>query len=83
MPLHRLLNPMRSLRARFALVIGGSGLALALLSALVVDSIQRTQLTEQQGRAMRREAELISRNVSSALRQRLRQLQDTDRKSVV
>lgn len=77
MPLHRLLNPTRSLRARFALVIGGSGLALALLSAVVVDSIQRTQLTEQQGRAMRREAELISRNVSSALRQRLSQMQDT------
>lgn len=77
MPLHRLLNPARSLRARFALVIGGSGLAMALLAALVVDGIQRTQLTEQQGRAMRREAELISRNLSSALRQRLRQLQDT------
>lgn len=71
------LNPRRSLRARFALLIGGSGLALALLSAAVVDRTQRDQLTELHGQAMRREALLISRALDAALQQRLQQLQDT------
>lgn len=71
------LNPRRSLRARFALLIGGSGLTLALLSAAVVDRTQRGQLTELHGQAMRREALLISRTLDSALQQRLQQLQDT------
>jgi hypothetical protein len=71
------LNPRRSLRARFALLIGSSGLALALVSAAVVDRTQRAQLTELHGQAMRREALLIGRALDSALQQRLQQLQDT------
>ncbi|MBZ8140822.1 histidine kinase [Rubrivivax gelatinosus] len=71
------LDPRRSLRARFALILGASGLALALLTAAVVAIVQRGQLTEQQGQAMRREALLLARVLDGALRQRLDQLQAT------
>ncbi|MBK1713110.1 histidine kinase [Rubrivivax gelatinosus] len=71
------LDPRRSLRARFALILGASGLALALLTAAVVAIVQRSQLTEQQGQAMRREALLLARVLDGALRQRLDQLQAT------
>ncbi|MEK8052943.1 ATP-binding protein [Ideonella sp. DXS22W] len=76
-PLAALLHPRRSLRARFALLIGGSGIALALLSAGLVEHTQRAQLTTQHGQAMRREALLLARTLDNALRQRLQQLQDT------
>ena len=71
------LNPRSSLRARFALLIGGSGLALALLTASVVDGYQRAQLVDLQGQAMRREALLLGRALDVALQQRLQQLRDT------
>lgn len=75
--LPRWLDPRRSLRARFALILGGSGLALALLTAAVVGHVQRGQLVEQQGQSMRREALLLARTLDGALRQRLEQLQAT------
>ncbi|MDT7838865.1 sensor histidine kinase [Aquabacterium sp. OR-4] len=71
------LSPRRSLRARFALLIGASGLALALLSALVLERTQRAQLTELRGLAMHREAVLLGRTLDSALRLQLQQLRDT------
>jgi PAS domain S-box-containing protein len=70
------LNPRRSLRARFALVLGGSGLAFALLTALVVDRYQREQLIDSHGQAMRREAVLMSRGLNLALQERLQLLRD-------
>lgn len=69
-------NPRRSLQARFALMLGASGLVLALLSAFVVDRLQRTQLLDSQGQAMRREALLLSRSLNLALQDRLQQLRD-------
>nr|WP_242478541.1 ATP-binding protein [Rubrivivax gelatinosus] len=77
MTLPRWLDPRRSLRARFALLLGGSGLALALLTAALVGIVQRAQLVEQQGQSMRREALLLARVLDGALRQRLEQLQAT------
>ena len=71
------LNPQRSLRARFALVLGGSGLVFALLLALVVDRYQRAQLVDSLGQAMRREALLQSRSLNLALQDRLQQLRQT------
>lgn len=76
MPLPSALNPRRSLRARFALVLGGSGLAFALLSALVVDRYEREQLIDSHGQAMRREAALLSRSLNLALQERLQPLRD-------
>ncbi len=76
MPLQIAFNPRRSLRARFALVMGGSGLAFALLSALVVDGYERAQLVDSLGQAMRREAVLLSRSLNLALRERLQPLRD-------
>ncbi|MBG6082149.1 sensor histidine kinase [Rubrivivax gelatinosus] len=75
--LPRWTDPRRSLRARFALLLGGSGLALALVTAAVVGIVQRGQLVEQQGYSMRREALLLARVLDGALRQRLEQLQAT------
>ena len=70
------LNPRRSLRARFALVLGCSGLAFALVSALVVDRYEREQLIDSHGQAMRREAVLVSRGLNLALQERLQLLRD-------
>jgi len=70
------LNPRRSLRARFAFVLGGSGLAFALLSAVVVDRYEREQLIDSHGQAMRREAVLVSRGLNLALQERLQLLRD-------
>jgi PAS domain S-box-containing protein len=70
------LNPRRSLRARFALLLGGSGLAFALLAAVLVYAYERDQLIDTQGQAMRREAQLTSRSLDVALQERLRQLRD-------
>lgn len=75
--LPRWIDPRRSLRARFALLLGGSGLALALLTAAIVGVVQRGQLVEQQGQSMRREALLLARVLDNALRQRLDQLRGT------
>jgi len=68
------LNPRRSLRARFALLIGGSGLVFALLVAGAVDAYQRAELVKTLGQAMRREALLVSRSLNMALQERLLQL---------
>jgi signal transduction histidine kinase len=70
------LNPRRSLRARFAWLLGASGLALALLTAFVVNRYERAQLVDSQGQAMRREALLISRILNAALQERLQQLRE-------
>ncbi|GAP37653.1 sensory box histidine kinase [Piscinibacter sakaiensis] len=70
-----MLNPRRSLRARFALMLGGCGLAFALGTALVVDRYERGQLVETHGQAMRREALLVARSLTLALQERLQQLQ--------
>lgn len=70
------LNPRRSLQARFALLLGGTGLIFALLAALLVDRYQRDQLVKSQGQAMRREAQLVSRTLDVALQDRLQQLSD-------
>lgn len=69
-------NPRRSLRARFALMLGASGLVFALLAAFVVDRLQRAQLLDSQGQAMRREALLLSRSLNLTLQDRLQQLRD-------
>ncbi len=64
------LNPRRSLRARFALVLGGSGLVFAMLTALAVDRYERAQLADSLGQAMHREALLLSRSLNTALQER-------------
>ncbi len=71
------LNPRRRLGARFAWLLGASGLAFALLAAFVVNRYEREQLVDSQGQAMRREALLISRLLNAALQERLQQLRDT------
>lgn len=70
------LNPRRSLRARFAWVLGSTGLTFALLSALVVDRYEREELIDSHGQAMRREAALMSRSLNLALQERLQPLRD-------
>lgn len=77
------LNPRRSLRARFALVLGGSGLAFALLSALAVDAYQRAQLVDSVGHALRREATLLKRSLDVALQERLQVLRQTASQQVL
>lgn len=72
-----LVNPQRSLRARFAWLIGLSGLLLAVLTAYTVERLQRQQLADMRGQAMRREALLLARSLDNALRDRLAQVHDT------
>lgn len=57
-------------------MLGGSGLAFALLCALVVDRYEREQLIDSHGQAMRREAVLISRGLNLAMQERLQPLRD-------
>lgn len=72
-----LIDPRRSLRARFAWLIGLSGLVLAVVTAFTVERLQRDQLTQMRGQAMQREAVLLARSLDNALRERLEQVQDT------
>ncbi|MFM2404446.1 MAG: hypothetical protein RL223_2326 [Pseudomonadota bacterium] len=74
--LPRWLDPRRSLLARFAWLIGGSGLAVALLTATVVHTTQRGQLLRSEGEAMQREARMMVRTLHAGLGQQLRTLQD-------
>ena len=68
------LNPRRNLRARFALALGGSGLAFALLSTAAVGVYQRRALVDTLGQAMRREAQLVAHTLEAALHDRVDQL---------
>lgn len=77
MPLPAALNPLRSLRARFALVMGGSGLAFALAATLWLQGDQRAELVDTMGQGMRREALLLSRSLNMALHEQLRLLHQT------
>lgn len=77
MPLPAALNPLRSLRARFALVMGGSGLAFALAATLWLQGDQRAELADTVGQGMRREALLLSRSLNVALHEQLRLLHQT------
>jgi len=77
------LNPRRSLRARLALVLGGSGLAFALVTALAADAYQRAELADSLGQAMRREALLMSRGLNIALQERLQQLRQVAAQPIV
>ena len=71
MPLFAALDPRRSLRARFAWVLGGCGLAFGLIGALLVGAYEHAQVQQGVGQALRREAELMSRTLGIALQDRL------------
>jgi PAS domain S-box-containing protein len=77
------IDPRRSLRARFALVLGGCGLAFALLASLVVDRYQREQLLASLGQAMQGEAMLLSRGLNLSLQERLQQVRQTASQTVL
>ena len=71
MPLLTALDPRRSLRARFAGVLGGCGLAFAVAGALLVGAYEHAQVQQGVGQALRREAELLDRSLAIILQQRL------------
>lgn len=66
---------MASLRLRFALTMALSGVLLAFLLALAIDSVQRTQLRKQARITAEREAVLLGRTVAQALGSQLANLQ--------
>jgi len=65
------LDPRRSLRARFAGVLGGCGLAFAMAGALLVGAYEHAQVQQGVGQALRREAELLDRTLGIILQERL------------
>lgn len=74
MPLPRRLavfDPRRSLRARFAFVLGISGLALALVASLLVERVQRSQIEASVGQSLHRQAQVTVRALTASLRERL------------
>lgn len=66
-----LLDPRRSLRVRFALVLGVSGLLFAVTAAFVVEHLTTQQLEANAGQAVRREADLVGRALAAQLSDRL------------
>jgi signal transduction histidine kinase/ActR/RegA family two-component response regulator len=68
---HWLTWPRRSVRVRFALVMGLSGLIFAVLLAWLVEQNQLRQLEAAAGNAARREAQFLGRSLSLALSERL------------
>ena len=67
-------SPHHSVRARFALTIGLTGLLFALATTLLVEWDQRQQLTAALGDASRREAQFLSQTLSLSLKERLAQI---------
>ena len=65
------IDPRRSLRARFAGILGGCGLAFALSGALLVGGYERDQVQQGLGQGLRREAELLGRTLSITLQDQL------------
>jgi len=63
--------PKRSVRVRFALVMGLSGLLFAVLLALLVEQNQVRQVEAAAGNGARREARFLGRSLSLALSERL------------
>ncbi|EHR72761.1 bacteriophytochrome (light-regulated signal transduction histidine kinase) [Burkholderiales bacterium JOSHI_001] len=74
LPLLDRLNPRRSLRARFALVLGATSLLLAFLAGLGVERLERRQLEATLGHAAHQRAQLLARVLDQAVQQRLLQL---------
>ena len=64
-------DPRRSIRARFAWVLGTSGVALAVLAALAVERYERAQIEATVGQAARQEAQLLARALAVSLNERL------------
>jgi len=73
-PLRKPWSPHHSVRARFALTIGMTGLLFALAVTLLVERDQRHQLTAALGDASRREAQFLSQTLSLSLKERLMQI---------
>jgi len=73
----RLLDPRRSIRARFAWILGVSGLLFALTAASLVERYQRAQLEAGVGQALRREAHLVGQALAAALQDRLALVRQT------
>jgi PAS domain S-box-containing protein len=68
-------SPRRSVRTRFTLIIGASGLLFAVVVALLVEQDQQRQLEDTIRQATQREAQFLGRTISLALQERLLQIQ--------
>jgi PAS domain S-box-containing protein len=64
----------RSVRARFAFVIGLTGLVFAFVLTTLVELDQREQLTRAIGESSRREAQFLSQTITLALKERILQI---------
>ncbi|RZI84580.1 MAG: response regulator [Rubrivivax sp.] len=68
------LDPRRSLRARFAVIIGGSGLVFAIAVAFLLERQQRQELESNVAESAQREAQALGNTLSLALNERLLQI---------
>jgi PAS domain S-box-containing protein len=67
-------SPVRSVRARFALVIGLSGLLFALGVSVLIEINQREQLATALREASLREAQFLGQTISLSLKERILQI---------
>lgn len=71
------LDPRRSLRARFAWLLGVSGIAFAFVAASLVEQAQRSAIEASVGQALRREAHLVGQALATTLQDRLALVRQT------
>jgi PAS domain S-box-containing protein len=69
------LDPRRSIRARFALVVGASGVALALFSGWWVERVERQHIQDAVAQAASQRARVLGLALRQGLNQRLALLQ--------
>jgi PAS domain S-box-containing protein len=67
-------SPVRSVRARFAMVIGLSGLLFALVVSVLIELNQREQLVTALRESSLREAQFLGQTVSISLKERILQI---------